>query len=61
MREIPANIVGFKKIENLSQLQELYTKSDVLFNQNKDVTFGLVTAEAMACGTPAIVLKGTAV
>ena len=40
--------------------QELYTKSDVLFNQNKDVTFGLVTAEAMACGTPAIVLKGTA-
>lgn len=60
LREIPANIVGFKKIENLSQLQELYTKSDVLFNQNKDVTFGLVTAEAMACGTPAIVLKGTA-
>ena len=59
LREIPANIVGFKKIENLSQLQELYTKSDVLFNQN-NVTFGLVTAEAMACGTPAIVLKGTA-
>lgn len=31
-----------------------------MFNPSKDVTFGLVTAEAMACGTPAIVYKETA-
>lgn len=35
-------------------------QSDVIFNPNREVTFGLVTAEAMACGTPAIVLRDTA-
>lgn len=57
---LPTNIIGLQKIENLAQLKELYTKSHVIFNPNREVTFGLVTAEAMACGTPAIVLRGTA-
>lgn len=60
MRTLPANIVGFKKTESFTQLQELYSKSDVIFNPNTEVTFGLVTVEAMACGTPAIVLRNTA-
>ena len=41
-------------------MQELYSKSDVIFNPSTEVTFGLVTVEAMACGTPAIVLRDTA-
>lgn len=60
MKSLPKNIIGFKKTESFKQLQELYTKSDVIFNPNREVTFGLVTAEAMACGTPAIVLRDTA-
>lgn len=60
MSNLPKNITGFRKTESFTQLQELYTKSDVIFNPNREVTFGLVTAEAMACGTPAIVLKDTA-
>ena len=57
---MPKNIVGFKKTENFTQLQELYSKPDVILNPNTEVTFGLVTVEAMACGTPAIVLRDTA-
>lgn len=57
---LPNNIVGFKKTESFVQLQELYSKSDVIFNPSTEVTFGLVTVEAMACGTPAIVLRDTA-
>lgn len=60
MSSLPKNIIGFRKTESFTQLQELYTKSDVIFNPNREVTFGLVTAEAMACGTPAIVLRDTA-
>lgn len=60
MSNLPKNIIGFRKTESFTQLQELYTKSDVIFNPNREVTFGLVTAEAMACGTPAIVLCDTA-
>lgn len=60
MSNLPKNIIGFRKTESFTQLQELYTKSDVIFNPNREVTFGLVTAEAMACATPAIVLRDTA-
>ena len=60
IKTLPKNIIGFKKTENVTQLQELYTKSDVIFNPNTEVTFGLVTVEAMACGTPAVVLRNTA-
>lgn len=60
MSNLPKNTIGFRKTESFTQLQELYTKSDVIFNPNREVTFGLVTAEAMACGTPAIVLRDTA-
>ena len=60
MSNLPKNIIGFRKTESFTQLQELYTKSGLIFNPNREVTFGLVTAEAMACGTPAIVLRDTA-
>ena len=60
MKRVPEKIVGLGHTDNVQQLVELYTSADVLFNSSTEVTFGLVTAEAMACGTPAIVIKGTA-
>lgn len=57
---LPSKIVGIGHTDNVKQLVELYTSADVLFNSSTEVTFGLVTAEAMACGTPAIVFKNTA-
>lgn len=60
LQGLPEKIVGIEHTDNVKQLIELYTSADVLFNSSTEVTFGLVTAEAMACGTPAIVFKNTA-
>lgn len=60
MQGLPDKIVGIGHTDNVEQLIELYTAADVLFNASREVTFGLVTAEAMACGTPAIVFRNTA-
>lgn len=57
---LPDKIVGIGHTDNVQQLIDLYSSADVLFNASTEVTFGLVTAEAMACGTPAIVFKNTA-
>ena len=60
MQGLPEKIFGISHTDNVNQLIELYTAADVLFNASTEVTFGLVTAEAMSCGTPAIVFKNTA-
>lgn len=60
IRKLPDNVIGIKRTENIQELVELYANADVLFNPSKEETFGLVTAEAMACGTPVIVYNSTA-
>ena len=57
---MPENIVGISRTENQIELAELYSAADVFVNTSKEETFGLVTAEAMACGTPVIVYDSTA-
>lgn len=59
-KELPANIIGITKTENQQRLAQLYTAADVLVNPSSEETFGLVVAEALACGTPAIVLNSSA-
>jgi glycosyltransferase involved in cell wall biosynthesis len=49
-----------KRTEDVEELRTLYNLSDVLYNPNTEGTFGLVTAEAMACGTPAVVMANSA-
>ena len=58
--ELPTNITGFERIWNQDKLIEFYSAADVFFNPSLEETFGLVTAEAMACGTPAVVMNSTA-
>lgn len=60
LKELPDNIIGMERTWNQDELVEFYSTADVLFNPSKEETFGLVTAEAMACGTPAIVFNVTA-
>ncbi|UOW67240.1 glycosyltransferase [Paraclostridium bifermentans] len=54
------NILGLEKTDSVEELIEWYSLSDVLFNPSIEETFGLVTVEAMACGTPVIVYNSTA-
>lgn len=60
IRNLPANIIGLRRTNNSKELAEIYTAADVFVNPSKEETFGLTTVEALACGTRAIVYKGTA-
>lgn len=57
---LPSNITGILRTENINELRALYSQANLFVNPNREVTFGLVTAEAMACGTPAVVYRNTA-
>ncbi|MBE5756526.1 MAG: glycosyltransferase [Clostridiales bacterium] len=57
---LPKNATGFERIWNQKELIEFYSSADVFFNPSVEETFGLVTAEAMACNTPAVVMNSTA-
>lgn len=57
---LPPKIMGIAKTENQTELAKLYSAADVFLNTSKEETFGMVTAEAMACGTPVIVYDSTA-
>ena len=59
-KNLPSNIIGLSKTENKEQLVALYSAADVFINLSVEETFGLTTAEALACGTPAIVYNATA-
>lgn len=58
--ELPKNIIGIERTENISKLVDLYSMADIVFNLSYEETFGLTTVEGFACGTPGIVYNCTA-
>lgn len=54
------NLVCIERTENQEQLAQLYSTADVFVNSSPEETFGMTTAEALACGTPAVVFDSTA-
>ena len=60
IQSLPVNIIGIQRTENQQELRDLYVASDVFLNLSVEETFGLTTAEALACGTPAVVYNATA-
>lgn len=60
MKQLPEGIIGISRTNNVDELAEIYTAADILFNGSYQETFGLVTAEALSCGTPVIVYNATA-
>jgi glycosyltransferase involved in cell wall biosynthesis len=57
---LPKGIIGIHRTENRKDLASLYTHAEVFINPSLMESFGLVTVEAMACGTPAVVYNATA-
>lgn len=57
---LPKNIIGLKKTANAKELAQIYTAADLYVNPSTEETFSMTTAEAISCGTRAIVYKGTA-
>lgn len=60
LEKLPKGIVGISRTNNVDELAEIYSSADILFNGSYQETFGLVTAEALSCGTPVIVYDSTA-
>ncbi|EOU2023421.1 glycosyltransferase [Clostridium perfringens] len=58
--KLPNNIIKMHKTNNLKELVEVYSAADVFVNLSVEETMGLVTIEAIACGTPSIVYNSTA-
>ena len=58
--ELPGNIVCLPQTNDMELLAQYYSMADVFVNTSLEETFGKVTAESLACGTPAIVFNTTA-
>lgn len=60
IESLPERVIGLERVENQRELIKIYSAADVFFNPSLEETFGLVTLEAMSCGTPAVVMNSTA-
>lgn len=58
--ELPENIKCIGYIHSTQELAELYSAADVYVHLSREDTFGKVIAEALSCGTPAVVYQATA-
>lgn len=56
----PDNMHSVPETESVDELVQYYAGSDVFVQLSKEETFGKVVAEALACGTPAVVYDSTA-
>lgn len=58
--QLPSNIISIPPTNSADELAEYYSLGDVFLNFSIQETFGKVTAEALACGTPIIINNATA-
>lgn len=61
MRRLPGNITGIRRTGDRKELAAIYSAAHVFINPSLEESFSLVTVEAIACGTPVIVLDTSAV
>lgn len=60
IKDLPSNIIGLTRLNDPSDLVKYYSLADVFINPSIAESFGLVTVEAMACGTPVVGYNVTA-
>lgn len=57
LQQLPINIIGLKRTENVKELAELYASADVFVNPTWEDNFPTTNIEALACGTPVITYR----
>lgn len=57
IESLPKNMIGLERTENVNQLAEFYSISNVFINPTLEDTFPTTNLEALACGTPVITFK----
>lgn len=59
-RDLPENVIHVAETHDAHELARYYNLADALLNLSEEESFGNVTAEALACGTPVLVVDATA-
>lgn len=59
-KEVPDNIILCGTVSNVDMLPQYYSMADLYLNLSLEESFGKVSAEAIACGTPVIAINSTA-
>lgn len=54
MEMLPDNIIGIMRTNDVKELAELYSASDVFINPTLEEVLGLTNLESQACGTPVV-------
>lgn len=54
INNLPSNILGIRRTENVHQLAELYSLADLFVNPTREDNFPSTNLEALACGTPVV-------
>ncbi len=57
---LPDNLLSIKATDSVQELAAFYNMADVFVTLSLEETFGKVSAEALACGTPVICFDSTA-
>lgn len=57
LKNLPKNIIGIERTNNLDELLGIYTLSDVFLNTTLDDNYPTTNLEARACGTPVITYR----
>lgn len=52
LKQLPQNIIGIKRTNNIEELAEIYSAADIYVNPTLEDTFPTTNLEALACGTP---------
>ena len=56
-KNLPRQILSIHRTNNQQELAEIYTAADVFVNPTREEVFGLVNAEALACGIPVVTFR----
>jgi glycosyltransferase involved in cell wall biosynthesis len=54
INQIPQNIIGITRTNNVEELVDIYSSADVFVNPTLEDNFPTTNLEALACGTPVI-------
>lgn len=54
MENLPANVIGISRTNNINELVSIYSCADVFLNPTLEDNFPTTNLEALACGTPVI-------
>lgn len=59
-KSMPDGIIGVNRVNGQNELAAYYSMANIYVNPSQAESFGMTTAEALACGTPVIVYDVTA-